>query len=413
MIIKGKSRSGPSALAAHLGNAVTNERVTLLEARGTVAQDLRGALIEMDAYAVGTRCEKPLYHANIDPQPPYRLTPEQRMEAIDALEEKLGLSGHQRVVVMHEKYGRQHFHIVWTRINLDQMKSVSDSHNYRKHEEVARDLERRFEHERVQGAHAEREGVERPDRTPSRAELRQEERTGIKGKDVKIAVTAAFKSCDNAFAFHAALNDAGYVLATGDRRDFVIVDHAGGIHSLARRIDGMKAAELREFMAPIDRENLPDITEAKEIAKEWRDHVWESHVEAKTEKSYSRAEDYVTQTQSALKDFIHRQKALNSEPRPERPADRSEDDERIARILDEGDRDRRKDVERSETGSDRKSGDRISDAFANTEMSEAQQQRMDRMLDSEGGERAHSSERDDIEPDRQREAPGGGRTRGR
>ncbi len=162
MIIKGKSRAGPQQLATHLGNAEKNERVSLIETRGTVAQDLRGALVEMDAYAVGTRCEKSLYHAAISPEPPHRLTREQRGEAIDALEAKLGLIGHARVVVMHEKLGRQHIHVVWSRIDLEKMRSVSDSHNYRKHEEVARDLERRFGHDRVQGAHHERDGSRAP-----------------------------------------------------------------------------------------------------------------------------------------------------------------------------------------------------------------------------------------------------------
>jgi hypothetical protein len=249
MIIKGKSRSQPSALAAHLGNAEKNEKVSLIEVRGTVADDLRGALIEMDAYAMGTRCEKPLYHAAMSPEPPHRLTDEQRSEAIDALEKKLGLEGHARVVVMHEKLGRQHIHVVWSRIDIAHMKSVSDSHNYRKHEEVSRDLERRFGHDRVQGAHVERHGVERPDRTPSRAELRQEERTGITGAQVKAEVTAAFQASDSPEAFKRALEDQGMILAKGDRRDFVVVDRAGGIHSLARRIDGIKAVELRAFMA--------------------------------------------------------------------------------------------------------------------------------------------------------------------
>ncbi len=425
MIIKGKSRSGPAALAAHLGNAEKNERITLLETRGTVAQDLRGALVEMDAYAVGTRCEKPLYHAAMSPAPPHRLSPEQRTEAIDALEEKLGLAGHSRMVVMHEKLGREHIHVVWSRIDLDNMRSISDSHNYRKHEEVSRDLERRFGHERVQGAHAERDGVERPDRTPSRAELRQEERTGIRGKDVKTAVTDIFKSSDNAQAFHAALHERDYILAQGDRRDFVIVDRKGGIHSLARRIDGMNAAELREFMAPIDREKLPGIEEAKEIAEERE----RRKQDAKLEASYSRS-DYVTETQTALKDHIRRQKELDKNANSDslwdriesgekaresipqetdgKPAEKSEDEERIARILDDHDSDRRKDVERSEAAGERKSGDRISDAFANTEMTEAQQQRMQRMLDSGGSERDN-----DLEPDKQREVPGGGRTRNR
>ena len=62
-------------------------------------------------------------------------------------------------------------------------------------------------------------------------------------------------SGDNAHAFQAGLETKGYLLAQGDRRDFVIVDRAGGIHSLGRRIDGMKAAELHEFMAPFDRDS--------------------------------------------------------------------------------------------------------------------------------------------------------------
>jgi hypothetical protein len=329
VIIKGKSRSGPTALAAHLGSAEKNERVELLETRGTVAQDLRGALIEMDAYAAGTRCEKPLYHAAMSPEPPHRLTPEQRGEAIDALEQKLGLTDHARVVVMHEKEGREHIHVVWSRIDLERMRAVSDSHNYRKHEEVARDLERRFGHDRVQGAHHEREGVERPDRTPSRAELRQEERTGIKGKQVKAEVTEAFRASDNAEAFKAALEERGYVLAQGDRRDFVIIDSKGGVHSLARRIDGMKAADLRAFMADIDRDSLPTTEDTKLLIEE-RSRLAreaEQHDQATAlEKGYGRSEGYVAQTRAAQKDHEQRQERLNDawEAR-QRKADESAD----------------------------------------------------------------------------------------
>ena len=318
MIIKGKSRAGAGSLAHHLGNAEKNERVELFETRGTIADDLRGALVEMEAYACGTRCEKSLYHAAISPEPPHRLTPDQRSEAIDALEKKMGLEGHARIAVLHEKEGREHLHVVWSRIDVEQMRSVSDSHNYRKHEEVARDLERRFGHERVQGAHIERKGpdrdVPRPDRTPSRAELRQEERTGVKGRDVKAEISGAFQSSDNAGSFKAALEDRGYILAQGDRRDFVIVDSAGGVHSLARRIDGVKAAELREFMAPIDRESLPSADEAQALAK-LRDHVrreaGQQSDQADREKAYGRGEGYVSQSQAALQEHKDRQAALN------------------------------------------------------------------------------------------------------
>jgi hypothetical protein len=119
MIIKGKSRADPHQLATHLGNAEKNERVSLIETRGTIAQDLRGALVEMDALAAGTKCQRSLYHAAISPEPPHVLTPKQRAEAVDALEKKLGLDGHARIVVMHEKLGRRHIHVVWSRIDIE------------------------------------------------------------------------------------------------------------------------------------------------------------------------------------------------------------------------------------------------------------------------------------------------------
>src|ERR1019366_10486150 len=97
-------------------------------------------------------CKKPFYHASINTRADEHLTPEQRMQAIDRLEKDLGLTGQPRAVVVHEKEGREHCHIVWSRIDLDKMRTISDSHNYRKHEEVAPSLEREFGDERVQGA---------------------------------------------------------------------------------------------------------------------------------------------------------------------------------------------------------------------------------------------------------------------
>lgn len=408
MIIKGKSRAGAASLAAHLGNAEKNERVTLLESRGTVANDLRGALVEMEAYGSATRCVKALYHAAISPEPPHRLTPEQRAEAIDALEEKLGLTGHSRVVVMHEKLGREHVHVVWSRINLDRLISVSDGHNYRRHEEVSRDLERRFGHERVQGAHAEREGpdgerVDRPDRTPSRAELRQEERTGIKGKDVKADVTAAFRASDNPEAFKAALEAAGYFLAKGDRRDFVVVDRAGGIHSLARRIDGIRAAELRGFMGPIDRERIPGIEDVRERNAESA----RLRRAGLAERAYSRGEDYVTQTRAALRDHRQRMRKLNADANKDSMWDRIESGKRGR---DEDEERRRREEEKRRKQEPK--GARETDRVRNVEMTDEQRARMARLLNAEKRERQTDDDHDD-DPDRQPKAPGGGRTRGR
>ena len=433
MIIKGKSRAEPVALAAHLGNAEKNERVQLLETRGTIAEDLRGALIEMNAYAVGTRCEKPLYHAALSPEPPHCLTSEQRNDAVNALEEKLGLSGHARIVVMHEKLGREHVHVVWSRIDLENMRSVSDSHNYRRHEEVSRDLERRFGHDRVQGAHHERDGVERPDRTPSRAELRQEERTGITGKQVKAEVSELFRGSDGPEAFRAALADKGYLLANGDRRDFVVFDKKGGIHSLARRLDGVKAAELRTFMEPLDRESLPSVAEVREKMQRFRQQRAD-HFENRLEGAYAKGDSFASQSNAAQMHHERRQKALDRwlsfqppVPDPERfsaenteqrqrqdPLNglRLETPEAILEKIDRGrveQERRRQEVETTERT--RIEEPRESSSGFNLDSVEITD-RMAEILGDFGGESERSRSLDDP-PGRERGTSDGGRSRGR
>ncbi len=267
MVIKGKSVAGARRLAVHLTRKDTNERVQVLEIRGVVAEDLRGALLEMEAVSAGARTSKPFYHGSMNTRADERLTDEQRMYGIDELEKKLGLSGQPRVVVLHEKEGREHCHIAWLRIDLNRMAAISDSHNYRKHEEVARALEREFGHERVQGAHAEREGKERPARTPSHAEMLQSDRTGLSPKEAKIQITALWQSTETGKEFAVALWNEGFVLARGDRRDFVVIDPRGGTHSLARRVDGAKAKDIRERLADIDVNRLPNVIDAKQIQK--------------------------------------------------------------------------------------------------------------------------------------------------
>jgi hypothetical protein len=269
VIIKGKSRGGAAALAAHL-TSEKNERVEVAEIRGLLAQDLADALREMEDVASGSNCRLFLYHANIDPSEKHPLTREQWREAVDALEKKLGFTDQPRAVVMHVKGGREHCHVVWSRIKPETMTGISDSHNYRKHEEVSRDLEHRFGHERVQGAHIEREGKKRPTRTPTRADIQQQERAGKSGraaveavKQVKADLTEIWRSTSSGREFAAALTARGYILARGDRRDFVVLDSAGAVHSLARRIEGVKTAAVRERMADVDRASLPTVAEAK------------------------------------------------------------------------------------------------------------------------------------------------------
>jgi hypothetical protein len=266
MVIKGGSISGAARFAAHLQRTDTNEiRNDVIEMRDVAATDLRGAFREMEAVATGCpNCKKPLYQASINTQAKERMTDEQRMQSVDRLEKELGLTGQPRVVVVHEKNdGREHCHVVWSRIDLDKMRTISDSHNFRKHEIVARELEREFGHDRVQGAHIERDGQPRPPRTPGHKEIQQGARTGVSPKEATAHLTAAWQRADNGKAFDKALAESGWLLARGDRRDFVGIDPKGGIHSLARRIEGATAKDVKARFADLDLSRLPSVAEAR------------------------------------------------------------------------------------------------------------------------------------------------------
>ncbi len=171
------------------------------------------------------------------------------------------------------------------------------------------------------------------------------------------------------------------MLARGDRRDYVIIDRKGGVHSLARRIDGMKAAELREFMAAINPESVPNIEQAREIIAERERRAQElkdSRTEARIEAGYSHGDDYVSQTRAALRD--HRRRLRSAEEDASQP-----------------------------TKDDATPSPKQAEHSDKAEMSTARRKRLDRLAAaSEANDRAPDRTEDD--PGRQNGAPGGGHT---
>lgn len=268
MIIKGGARARGQQLAAHLLRADTNEKVRLLDLRGVAARDLPGAIAEMEAVAAGSRATKPLYHVSLSPEAHEVLTPAQWIEAADRLGEALGLDGHQRIIMFHKKDGREHVHVCWNRVDAETLKAAHHSHNYRTHEEVARALEREFGLNRTQGVHAEREGAKKPRERPKTKESQQEARTGWKKEDAKTAIREAWEQGGNGAAFRDRMEAAGYRLAQGDRRDFVIVDPAGGVHSIRSGVRGLRVAEIRDRFADLDIGALPSVAEAVRAGRE-------------------------------------------------------------------------------------------------------------------------------------------------
>ena len=268
MIIKGQSRARSRQLAEHLLRKEDNERIRLYETRGTVAQDVAGALKEMEAGAAAGKWKRPLYHASISPEIGKPLTDDQVRIAVDTLERKLGLTAQPRVVVLHRKAGRDHVHAVWSRIDTARSRIIPDSWNYRHHEEAARELETRFGHTPVKGAHGKGARRKRTCRTPEAYEFQQAARSGVPVTQISAELTALWNSSGSAAAFRRKLEEAGYTLARGDRRVFVVIDRAGEVHSLARRIDGARSADIRSRLAGVDLNSLPSVADVSHRKRE-------------------------------------------------------------------------------------------------------------------------------------------------
>jgi hypothetical protein len=264
MIIKGNPAGSVAFWSKHLMRDDTNERVKVVEIGGLLAEDLPTALREMEAIAAGSRSHGNfMYQANISPRADEHLTDRKWKEAVDTLEKNLGLEGHQRVVVEHEKEGRTHRHVVWNRVDVDNLRVVDMGGNWRVHTATARELENRFDLSPTPTPAA-------LDRKPALElwEVRAAERSGIDPAALKEELSELWRRTDNGKAFAAAVEERGYVLARGDRRDFCIVDQAGDAHSLARRLDGVRAKDVRERMADIDRDSLPSVAEARASQRE-------------------------------------------------------------------------------------------------------------------------------------------------
>jgi hypothetical protein len=269
MIVRGQSRTGWKSLADHLMKTEKNERVEVLQVRGTISEDLHESLEEMEALAVGTRCKRVLYHASFSPAPGEALTAEQLERCGAVLAAEFEMEQHARAIVLHTKGGEQHAHVVVCRIDPETMKAAHDGHNFARNEAVARQLEREFGLQRVQGVFAEREtDSPRAERTPELWEMQQRHKTEIDPRQFRKEMRELLAEGDGA-SFVAALPECGVTLCRGDRRDFVLVDAGGGMHSLSRAV-GLKAAEVRELLEAVDREALPSVAEARQALEQTR-----------------------------------------------------------------------------------------------------------------------------------------------
>lgn len=253
MIIKASQRSGARNLANHLANTQDNDHVTLHEIRGLAGQSLHAALLEIDAVSKGTQCQQPLFSVSFNPPQDAEVKQGQYDAAFAKLEEKLGLTDQPRVVVFHEKEGRRHCHVVWSRIDVDNMRAINMSHFKNKCTEVSRELYLDNGWAMPQGL---QNKAERDSFQLDNSEWQKLKRQGVDPRELKSLIQTAWQGSDNAESFKHALRDSGLFLARGDKRGFVVVDHTEKVYSLSRH-GGLKAKELKARLGAPD--DLPSI----------------------------------------------------------------------------------------------------------------------------------------------------------
>jgi hypothetical protein len=277
MIPKASQRGLGQDLATHLQNAYDNEYVEIAEVRGAVARDLHGAFAEWEVCAHAmTGCRNYLYSLSVNPDPAQRaLTRPEYWDYIERVEGKLGLSGQPRAITFHIKDGREHCHVVWSRIDAEHGKAIHQPFDRQKLMMVTRQFAR--EHGlRLPDGMVPDAGRERgKKKSLSLYEKHQQDATGLTKEERIRQVTEAWRHSDGARAFVRALEERGYVLATG-KRPYVLVDLYGEMNALPKLIDD-RAVRTRDIRAFLERdfpiESLPSVEEARALVAQHRQAI--------------------------------------------------------------------------------------------------------------------------------------------
>ncbi|MCP5366735.1 MAG: relaxase [Hyphomicrobiales bacterium] len=276
MIPFGSQRGSGQDLAIHLMNGEDNEYVELLHLEGAIAKDLPGAFAEWEVVKSMTRCEQELYSLSVNPDPNQPAWPEPWIfEYRERVAETLGLAGQPHAIVKHvkeDKLGRlrEHFHVVWSRIDVQEMKAIHLAFDHDKLMAVTRQFARDHDIELAAGYFKLEDRKRQDYRQKSLYEKAQEDRGGLSREEHMAIVSELWHGRDTPDSFIKALEHHGYILASGDKRPYVLVDTYGHMNSLPKVIDD-RAANTRAIRGFLGEDyELPSIEEARDVAERHR-----------------------------------------------------------------------------------------------------------------------------------------------
>ena len=260
MILKGSQRGHGRKLAQHLLNDVENDFVEVHSVDGFLSDDVTGAFMEIENIAKGTRCNQPFFAVALSPPADASVTVEVFEEAADRIAKSHGLEDQPRVIVFHEKESRRHAHVVWSRIDAETMTAKNLPHFKNKLQNLSRDLF--FEHQWTMPPGLRDRSLKSPTNV-TLGEWQAAKRRGKNAIDQKKLIQQCWAASTDKTSFEAALQDHGYLLAKGERRNsHVIVCHDGEIFAVSRAT-GLRAKQVRERLGETDQ--LRSIDDARQL----------------------------------------------------------------------------------------------------------------------------------------------------
>ncbi|WP_263351359.1 relaxase/mobilization nuclease domain-containing protein [Acidicapsa acidisoli] len=265
MISKGTTHNNGVRLAVYMTTGKDGETAELWQLRGFAATNIKDGFRDVQIMSQGTQCEQPFFHVQVRNREGEMLTRAQWEHAADRIERMLGLGGQPRAIAFHidHEKGREHMHVAFSRIDEETLMAKPLPYFKRRLKAISRELEMEFGLEEVTNR--------RPDKirfAPTRAEEEQARRLGLNIHEIRNAIRQAWDRSDNSMSFQAALEQEGFVLARGEKRDFIVIDREGGMHALGKRILDVSASDIRTRLGDIAREDLPSVEMARLIQVE-------------------------------------------------------------------------------------------------------------------------------------------------
>ena len=256
-------RGNGAQLAHYLTRQGENDQIRILEVDGRAEADQDSLIVTLEGMSLKeqlTKSKQGLYHAQINPayEEDRQMTDEDWHKAADILEHALGFEGQRRAIVLHEKKGRLHAHVVWERYDVETGKMRAISHNYKAHDQARQEIEKALGQEP----------------TPTRNKSRD---------DIKEVMKELWEKTNNGKDFLKEVESAGFCVAAGSgKRPFMVVDDEGRSFDLVRQLKGVRTKEVRERL---QNEKLVDEKEAIEFMRQLgnQKRLAESEPEKQTE----------------------------------------------------------------------------------------------------------------------------------